>query len=293
MARSAAIWLANGFAFGISFAAGSELYRVHRGAAKNCDKCHAPVGNDGQWRGEREPRSYSIAWGVRDAEWAPKQRLARRRKCFGCQKSLDVSSVIVLDRAWHRKCLTCSGCKKPLSGNRYYMFDNRVFDQACFQKAREAPALQPSHTSIVDYRYPAPVSAADHRSPATVSTNVSSSAPSSPASESSVGTPAFRGSAAGASSSTSHAGHDGDDLGKMSHEMKKRLANDLLNALMSLRTRERRPQTASPESSIISATSEILPPEKPVFEGPSVASRRRMFEKKASKSSSSSKDESE
>ena len=34
-------------------------------------------------RGEREPRSFSVAWTVAPTEWMTSERLERRQRCFG------------------------------------------------------------------------------------------------------------------------------------------------------------------------------------------------------------------
>uniref|UniRef100_A0A915C2U9 LIM zinc-binding domain-containing protein n=1 Tax=Parascaris univalens TaxID=6257 RepID=A0A915C2U9_PARUN len=33
----------------------------------------------------------------------------------GCNKPLDINSVIIFDRAWHKRCLVCANCQKKLT----------------------------------------------------------------------------------------------------------------------------------------------------------------------------------
>ncbi|TKR96344.1 hypothetical protein L596_010378 [Steinernema carpocapsae] len=75
--------IALGATTGLTFAIVSESYRVVRGASRACPKCAAPVGLDGVFRGEREPRSLTFQWAVNPLEWMAKERSLRRRQCCG------------------------------------------------------------------------------------------------------------------------------------------------------------------------------------------------------------------
>ncbi|KAE9553032.1 hypothetical protein FO519_003751 [Halicephalobus sp. NKZ332] len=204
MPRTAYVGLLNGMVFGVSFAASSELFRIYRGSTWTCKTCLAPVGMDGKWRGEREVRSFSIAWTVAPEEWAAEERLKRRQKCFG---------------------------------NRYYMVNNQIYDSTCYEQVRIKPRIQRSHTTIIDYQIPAPIQPDEE---------VHSELPSQSEHHS-----RFRFLQRSSSNAQKH--HCNiqsgacEEPGKMSHEMKKKLANDLLSTLMSLRVREMRKKNQEEE----------------------------------------------
>ncbi|KAK0423667.1 hypothetical protein QR680_008264 [Steinernema hermaphroditum] len=138
-----------------------RTYRTVRGAARSCSKCTAPVGADGVFRGEREPRALTFQWSVHPLEWMARERQLRRRKCCQCQKSLDATSVIVNDRTWHRKCLRCNRCDQPLKGHRYRMLNNQIFDEQCYQMEKKQPHNRRSHTTSISWIVPDPTSEPD------------------------------------------------------------------------------------------------------------------------------------
>uniref|UniRef100_A0A915C241 LIM zinc-binding domain-containing protein n=1 Tax=Parascaris univalens TaxID=6257 RepID=A0A915C241_PARUN len=156
--------LLGGAIAGLSFALASEYVRIQRGAAKSCSKCSAPVGRDGIYRGEREPRSYMLSFSDRPSEWTEKQSHLRKMKCFGCNKPLDINSVIIFDRAWHKRCLVCANCQKKLTGNRYFMINNKPYDASCFKQVKQKYKGTATHT-IIDYRFPDPSNRSDDHNP--------------------------------------------------------------------------------------------------------------------------------
>jgi len=122
-------------------------------------------------------------------------------------------------------------------GNRYYMVNNQIYDSACYDQVRTKPKIQRSHTTIVEYQIPAPIepdeeiclepsSSSDHHHKLRLLQR-SSSTTQRPY------------------CNTQHGGWE--EPGKMSHEMKKKLANDLLSTLMSLRVREMRKKSQEEE----------------------------------------------
>ncbi|KAK0423666.1 hypothetical protein QR680_008264 [Steinernema hermaphroditum] len=157
MLKGLAIGVTAGIACGVTY----EAYRTVRGAARSCSKCTAPVGADGVFRGEREPRALTFQWSVHPLEWMARERQLRRRKCCQCQKSLDATSVIVNDRTWHRKCLRCNRCDQPLKGHRYRMLNNQIFDEQCYQMEKKQPHNRRSHTTSISWIVPDPTSEPD------------------------------------------------------------------------------------------------------------------------------------
>lgn len=129
------------------------------------------------------------------------------------------------------------------------MLNNQIFDQTCFHQARRNPRLQRSQTAIIDLRYPSPLASEDlessnstQLSSTTVQTNEQNKSRLPHMHSHSQGPPKLTRNY----SISSNRDSISDEPGKMSQEMKRKLANDLLSTLTTLRIREwRKRSTAS------------------------------------------------
>uniref|UniRef100_A0AC34GI07 Uncharacterized protein n=1 Tax=Panagrolaimus sp. ES5 TaxID=591445 RepID=A0AC34GI07_9BILA len=110
------------------------------------------------------------------------------------------------------------------------MLNNQIFDQPCFHQARRNPRLQRSQTAIIDLRYPSPLTSED-----LVSSNSSNQLPSTTTQIPSTNNdqsrlPNMQGPPKLTRNYSIASNRDliPDEPGKMSQEMKRQLANDLL-----------------------------------------------------------------
>uniref|UniRef100_A0AC35GU05 Uncharacterized protein n=1 Tax=Panagrolaimus sp. PS1159 TaxID=55785 RepID=A0AC35GU05_9BILA len=121
------------------------------------------------------------------------------------------------------------------------MLNNQIFDQTCFHQARRNSRLQRSQTAVIDHRYPSPLTSEDfdssnsaHQiSSTTVLSNNEQNKTRMPPSNSHAPQKLTRNY-----SISSNRDPISDDQEKMSQEMKRKLANDLLSTLTTLRIRE-------------------------------------------------------
>lgn len=92
---------------GLSFALTNEYVRIQRGAAKSCPKCSAPVGSDGIYRGEREPRFIVLNMMLKVAHVLSFKRLAFiirvRSFTYFIGLQLAISVMATHSRLTHRK----------------------------------------------------------------------------------------------------------------------------------------------------------------------------------------------
>lgn len=117
------------------------------------------------------------------------------------------------------------------------MVNNQIYDPTCYEQVRTKPKIQRSHTTIVEYQIPAPIEPDEEISP-------------EPSSRSEHHHRLRLLQRSASTTQRPHCNVQGggyEEPGKMSHEMKKKLANDLLSTLMSLRVREMRKKSQEEE----------------------------------------------
>uniref|UniRef100_A0A914P6U7 Uncharacterized protein n=1 Tax=Panagrolaimus davidi TaxID=227884 RepID=A0A914P6U7_9BILA len=123
------------------------------------------------------------------------------------------------------------------------MLNNQIFDQTCFHQARRNSRLQRSQTAVIDHRYSSPVTyedldssnSANQISSTTVLSNNEQNKTRMPHMPSNSHAPQ---KLTRNYSISSNRDPIPDDQEKMSQEMKRKLANDLLSTLTTLRIRE-------------------------------------------------------
>lgn len=52
--------------------------------------------------------------------------------CIQCKKAITTGGVTYRDQPWHKECFLCTGCKKPLSGQRFTSRDEFAYCLNCF-----------------------------------------------------------------------------------------------------------------------------------------------------------------
>ncbi|OCT92468.1 four and a half LIM domains protein 2 [Xenopus laevis] len=52
--------------------------------------------------------------------------------CAQCKKAITTGGVTYRDQPWHKECFVCTGCKKPLSGQRFTSRDEFAYCLNCF-----------------------------------------------------------------------------------------------------------------------------------------------------------------
>lgn len=53
-------------------------------------------------------------------------------QCVQCKKAITTGGVTYHDQPWHKECFLCTGCKKPLTGQRFTSRDEFAYCMDCF-----------------------------------------------------------------------------------------------------------------------------------------------------------------
>uniref|UniRef100_A0AC34RQA8 LIM zinc-binding domain-containing protein n=2 Tax=Panagrolaimus sp. JU765 TaxID=591449 RepID=A0AC34RQA8_9BILA len=199
-----------------------------------------------------ELRRYSLACASDDKSF-------KKMKCQGCKKSLDSSSIILINVGWHKKCFKCSLCNKQLNGS-IHMLNNQPFDSTCYHHLQTRPNLQRSQTNSSEYQYERKYSQIGQkkmqyfqRTHSSTSKKVKQIRPNINMKENIRKLDKKRQFFQRTHSSTSKSNENQSSFDEtpsptsptfpknpeqLTPEMKKKLANDLLSSLMSIRSRE-------------------------------------------------------
>lgn len=75
--------------------------------------------------------------------------------CHLCNKALTKGGVTYKERAWHKECFFCSGCKTPLSGQTFTSQDEQPYCVKCFSSlyAKKCAGCNTPITGFGDGKY--------------------------------------------------------------------------------------------------------------------------------------------